>query len=131
MIFVLPLFIVGGFVLAAVWFLFFRTAVRHESTVKAAKEREANFDRLLRTPNEALYCLDCRKVFRGPLDEDGCPHCNVKAFVIPACAHSDPSIGSACPEEKETLTPEVITVVPPAPDDTLQARQTQQTQRKK
>lgn len=97
MIFVLPLFIVSGFVLVALWWFVFRAAIRHDSAIRAAKEREANFDRLLSTPNEPLYCLDCRKVFPGPLEESGCPHCAVRAFVIPARAHSDSSAGAAYP----------------------------------
>jgi hypothetical protein len=94
MIFVLPIFVLGGCLVIALWWIFFRAAVRHESAVRAAKKREADFDRLLLTPEEPLHCLECRKTFPGPLEDDGCPHCHIRAFVIPARAHSDPSVAA-------------------------------------
>jgi hypothetical protein len=89
MIFVLPIFILGGSVIVVLWWFFFRAALRHERTVRAARDREADFDRLLLTPDEPLYCLSCQKSFRGPLEDEGCPGCHIRAFVIPARAMAE------------------------------------------
>jgi hypothetical protein len=90
--FILPGILVIAFATLAVWWLFFRAVVRHERTVREARRREAEFERLLATPNEPLYCVSCQEVFRGPLDELGCPRCLARAFVIPARTSDDPRV---------------------------------------
>lgn len=90
--FILPGILIVGFASLVVWWLVFRSVLRHERTVWEARQREAEFERLLATPNEPLYCVSCQQVFRGPLDEFGCPRCQARAFVIPARATNDPRV---------------------------------------
>jgi hypothetical protein len=90
--FILPGILFIGFVAIVVWWLFFRAVVRHERTVREARQREVEFERLLATPNEPLYCVSCQEVFRGPLDELGCPRCLARAFVIPARTSDEPRV---------------------------------------
>ena len=85
-----------------------------------AKEREANFDRLLQTPDEPLYCLGCQKVFCGPMDDHGCPDCHVRAFVIPARSHADPLIAVMRPVKENEATEGHILSAPQEPEDALQ-----------
>lgn len=92
MFFILPGILLVGVVAVALWWLFFRAAVRHERTVQEARRREASFERLLSTPSEPLYCISCRELFRGPLEDHGCPNCHIRAFVIPARASEDPAV---------------------------------------
>ena len=115
MLFVLPAVLFWGLFALAVWFFFFRATVRHERTVANAKKRSAEFDVLLATPGEPLHCLYCGTSFYGPLGEQGCPHCNTGAFVIPAQTSRDPAIRNAPPQtaeythelDSETETPPV------------------------
>ncbi len=87
--FILPGILVIGLFTLVVWWQFFRAAIRRERTVRDARRREVDFERLLLTPNEPLYCVACREIFRGPLGELGCPSCHVQAFVIPACTSEE------------------------------------------
>jgi hypothetical protein len=95
MLFVLPGILVIGFILLAIWWLFFRSALSHERTVQAARQREADFERLLATPGETLYCVACQNFSVGPLESDGCSHCQTRAFVIPARTSDDPRVVAA------------------------------------
>ena len=98
MVFILPGILIVGFLALAVWWLFFRSALRQERTVQAARQREADFERLLATPGETLFCVACQDIFPGPLDTEGCPTCHTQAFVIPARTSDDPRIAAKkCP----------------------------------
>src|SRR5262249_27507305 len=90
--FVLPGILFIGFIAIILWALFFRATVQHERIVRNARRREADFERLLSTPNEPLYCVACQEAFRGPLDAFGCPRCHIRALVIPARASNDPCV---------------------------------------
>ena len=99
MIFVLPGILLIGFVLLILWALFFRSTVRQaqseEQSLADARQREADFQRWLSTPNEPLYCASCDAAFRGPLSQQGCPRCNTRTLVIPVRASNDPCIVEA------------------------------------
>ncbi|MDX1933124.1 MAG: hypothetical protein SFU56_11005 [Capsulimonadales bacterium] len=104
MFFILPGILFCGFLMIAVWWAFFRAAVRHERTVREARRREAAFERLLATEGLPLYCVACRRVFRGPLEPDGCPECHLRSFVLPAYL------------SEERGVPEAVRNLPPIPD---------------
>jgi hypothetical protein len=92
MLFVLPAVLFVGAILIALWLAFFRVTLIHERTVRNARRREVDFERLLAKPNEPLYCVACQELFLGPLDPNGCPKCQVRAFVIPARASTEPAL---------------------------------------
>ena len=94
MLFVIPGFLLLGLFCMAIWAFFFRAVLRQEYTVREARKRYADFARLLATPSEPLFCVACRELFAGPLTAQGCPSCNVGAFVIPARASDDPKVAA-------------------------------------
>ena len=92
MIFIIQGILIIGLVCIAIWALFFRATLLQERTVRAARQRHIDFERLLVTPGEPLYCLGCQELFRGPMDAEGCPHCKIRSFVIPVRTSDDPTI---------------------------------------
>lgn len=92
MAFILPGILIIGLVCIAIWAVFFRATLHQERIIREARQRNINFERLLVTPGEPLYCLACQEAFRGPMETEGCPHCKVQSFVIPVRTSNDPSI---------------------------------------
>ena len=112
MVFILPGILLIGLVALAIWALFFRAVLTQERTVRAARQRNADFERWLATPGEPLYCVSCQEVFRGPLSDTGCPQCTTRAFVIPVRTSDDPAVAQRAvtlphpPAERGGIVPE-------------------------
>ncbi|MBC7808147.1 MAG: hypothetical protein H7145_18610 [Akkermansiaceae bacterium] len=94
MVFILPGILLVSIIALVIWGWFFRAVLTQERTVRQARQRNADFERLLATPEEPLYCVSCQEVFRGPLPAAGCPRCQVRAFVVPVRASDDPVVAA-------------------------------------